>query len=48
MAWRSSGATNEDLVNNLHRNGVIKDERVRQAMLGVSRHCSGFNFAVKF
>ncbi|KAF2429595.1 protein-L-isoaspartate O-methyltransferase [Tothia fuscella] len=37
MAWRSSGATNEELVNNLHKNGVIKNDRVRQAMLGVDR-----------
>ena len=35
MAWRSSGGTNEELVNNLHRNGVIESERVRKAMLRV-------------
>ena len=36
MAWRSSGASNEELVSNLHRNGVIESQQVRQAMLGVS------------
>jgi hypothetical protein len=35
MAWRSSGATNKALVNNLQRNGVIENDRVSQAMLGV-------------
>ncbi|KAK3618779.1 hypothetical protein LTR56_024444 [Elasticomyces elasticus] len=37
MAWRSSGATNEALVENLARNGLIKQERVKKAMLGVDR-----------
>jgi len=37
MAWRSSGATNADLINNLHSHGVIENDRVRQAMLGVDR-----------
>lgn len=37
MAWRSSGQTNEELVNNLFRNGVLTTERVRDAMLKVSQ-----------
>lgn len=37
MAWRSSGATNEALIENLARNGIIRSPRVKQAMLGV-RH----------
>ena len=36
MAWRSSGNTNEELVNNMAKNGLIEDERVKRAMLGVS------------
>lgn len=35
MAWRSSGASNEELVNNLYKNGLIKEDRVRRAMLAV-------------
>ncbi|KAK5707445.1 hypothetical protein LTR17_020682 [Elasticomyces elasticus] len=37
MAWRSSGATNEALIENLARNGLIKQDRVKKAMLGVDR-----------
>jgi len=37
MAWRSSGSTNEDLINNLYTNKLITNERVKQAMLGVDR-----------
>ncbi|KIW02751.1 protein-L-isoaspartate O-methyltransferase [Verruconis gallopava] len=37
MAWRSSGSSNEELVNNLHRNGVFESDKVRQAMLRVDR-----------
>ncbi|KAK5135178.1 hypothetical protein LTR08_005565 [Meristemomyces frigidus] len=37
MAWRSSGATNELLIDNLARNGLITQARVKQAMLGVDR-----------
>lgn len=35
MAWRSSGATNEALIENLSQNGLIHSERVKKAMLGV-------------
>jgi len=35
MAWRSSGASNETLVENLARHGLITQPRVKQAMLGV-------------
>lgn len=35
MAWRSSGASNEALIENLAKNGLIHSPRVKQAMLGV-------------
>jgi len=35
MAWRSSGGTNEALIENLSQNGLITTERVKKAMLGV-------------
>jgi len=35
MAWRSSGATNRDLVENLWKNGLIKHIRVKDAFLEV-------------
>lgn len=35
MAWRSSGATNEALIANLARNGLIESDRVKEAMLKV-------------
>jgi protein-L-isoaspartate(D-aspartate) O-methyltransferase len=37
MAWRSSGSTNEGLVSNLARNGLIKSDRVKEAMMKVDR-----------
>ncbi|KAI9752801.1 MAG: hypothetical protein M4579_005476 [Chaenotheca gracillima] len=37
MAWRSSGASNAALINNLASNGLIKSERVKKAMLSVDR-----------
>lgn len=36
MAWYCSGSTNIELVENLFKVGLIKDERVKTAMLGVS------------
>lgn len=36
MAWYCSGSTNTELVENLFKVGLIKDERVKDAMLGVS------------
>lgn len=38
MAWRSSGDSNESLITNLARNGLIKSDRVKEAMLKVSGH----------
>ena len=35
MAWRSSGASNEALVENLAKHGLIYSPRVKQAMMGV-------------
>jgi protein-L-isoaspartate(D-aspartate) O-methyltransferase len=32
MAWRSSGRTNEELIENLYRNGLVTSSRVREAM----------------
>jgi protein-L-isoaspartate(D-aspartate) O-methyltransferase len=37
MAWRSSGATNEQLIENMAANGCIESERVKEAMLKVRR-----------
>lgn len=37
MAWRSSGATHRELIENLARNGLIKDQRIKNAMLQVDR-----------
>ncbi|KAF2033310.1 protein-L-isoaspartate O-methyltransferas-like protein [Setomelanomma holmii] len=37
MAWRSSGSSNESLINNLARNGLIESNRVKEAMLKVDR-----------
>eukprot|EP00472_Partenskyella_glossopodia_P014615 CAMPEP_0197520590 /NCGR_PEP_ID=MMETSP1318-20131121/5937_1 /TAXON_ID=552666 /ORGANISM="Partenskyella glossopodia, Strain RCC365" /LENGTH=225 /DNA_ID=CAMNT_0043072243 /DNA_START=40 /DNA_END=717 /DNA_ORIENTATION=+ len=39
MAWRSSGGSNEDLVQNLCRNGLIKTKKVADAMASVDRIC---------
>ncbi|VDM07116.1 unnamed protein product [Wuchereria bancrofti] len=37
MAWRSHGESNASLVENLRRNGLFKDERVKMTMLRVDR-----------
>uniref|UniRef100_A0A5S6QWW2 Protein-L-isoaspartate O-methyltransferase n=1 Tax=Trichuris muris TaxID=70415 RepID=A0A5S6QWW2_TRIMR len=37
MAWRSHGANNSDMVNALKGNGIVKSERVKEAMLAVDR-----------
>lgn len=37
MAWRSSGRTNEELVENLYTAGIIKSEKVKNVMLEVDR-----------
>ncbi|CAD5118773.1 DgyrCDS7450 [Dimorphilus gyrociliatus] len=37
MAWRSSGTTNEELISKLKANGIIKSDRVFQAMISVDR-----------
>ncbi|KAL1601798.1 hypothetical protein SLS60_006713 [Paraconiothyrium brasiliense] len=37
MAWRSSGTTNEGLIGNLARNGLIESGRVKEAMMKVDR-----------
>ena len=36
MAWYCSGSTNTELVENLFKVELIKNERVKEAMLGVS------------
>lgn len=36
MAWYCSGSTNTELVENLFKADLIKDGRVKEAMLGVS------------
>lgn len=35
MAWRCSGTTNVALITNLAENGLIKSDRVKNAMLSV-------------
>lgn len=44
MAWRSSGTSNEALIENLASNGLINSDRVKKAMLGVrsSRLCLAY------
>ncbi|KAL6233483.1 hypothetical protein BDW75DRAFT_231913 [Aspergillus navahoensis] len=37
MAWYCSGSTNNELIENLCREGLIKNERVKQAMMAVDR-----------
>lgn len=37
MAWYCSGSTNTELVENLFKGGLIKNSRVKAAMLGVDR-----------
>jgi protein-L-isoaspartate(D-aspartate) O-methyltransferase len=37
MAWRSSGSSNEGLVSNLVRNGLIEAGRVKEALMRVDR-----------
>lgn len=36
MAWYCTGSTNTELVDNLYKFGLIKNERVKDAMIGVS------------
>ncbi|ELU16573.1 hypothetical protein CAPTEDRAFT_159419 [Capitella teleta] len=44
MAWRSSGSSNVNLIENLQSNGIIKNERVAEAMKAVDRgHFSPHN-----
>ncbi|XP_067680606.1 protein-L-isoaspartate(D-aspartate) O-methyltransferase-like isoform X1 [Haliotis asinina] len=44
MAWRSSGTSNSNLVDNLHANGIIKSPQVVQVMKTVDRvHFCKFN-----
>lgn len=44
MEWRSSGNDNDDLISQLKRGGIIKSERVEQAMRRVDRgHFSPVN-----
>lgn len=38
MAWTCSGSTNAELIGNLWHAGLIKDERVRDAMLKVRKY----------
>ncbi|XP_027200103.1 protein-L-isoaspartate (D-aspartate) O-methyltransferase isoform X2 [Dermatophagoides pteronyssinus] len=37
MAWRSHGKTNQEMVENLKKNGIIQDSRVENALLTVDR-----------
>lgn len=42
MAWYCSGSTNAELVENLFNEGLIKDERVKEAMIKVSSYPSWY------
>ena len=35
MAWYCSGSSNSEMIENLYRTGLIKNERVKDAMLQV-------------
>jgi hypothetical protein len=37
MAWRSSGGSHRELIENLYRNGLIKDQRIKEVMLQIDR-----------
>jgi len=37
MAWRSSGSSNQSLIDNLEKNGLVETKRVKDAMLQVDR-----------
>jgi len=37
MAWRSSGSSNAELINNLYSNSIIQSQAVKSAMLAVDR-----------
>ncbi|KAK9649448.1 hypothetical protein HCH54_003866 [Aspergillus fumigatus] len=37
MAWYCSGTTNAELIENLSKEGLIKNDRVKKAMMGVDR-----------
>ncbi|KAL2841247.1 protein-L-isoaspartate O-methyltransferase [Aspergillus pseudoustus] len=37
MAWHCTGATNNELIENLSREGLIKNEKVKKAMMAVDR-----------
>lgn len=37
MAWYCSGSTNTELIENLFKAELIQNERVKEAMIGVSR-----------
>jgi len=37
MAWRSSGSSNQSLIDNLEKNGLIETKRVKDAMLSTAR-----------
>ena len=43
MAWRCSGSSNTELIENMFRHGLITDPTVKQAFLNVTFHFS-FSF----
>lgn len=46
MAWFCSGTTNTELIQNLWDAGLIKNARVKEAMLGVSIHQNYYLLAI--
>uniref|UniRef100_A0A673CN57 Protein-L-isoaspartate(D-aspartate) O-methyltransferase n=1 Tax=Sphaeramia orbicularis TaxID=375764 RepID=A0A673CN57_9TELE len=37
MAWKSGGTSHAELVNNLRKNGIIKNDKVYEVMLATDR-----------
>lgn len=37
MAWRCSGSSNDELVDNLYKAGIIKSDRIKEAMKATDR-----------
>lgn len=47
MAWRCSGETNESLIENMWKNGLITDARVKEAFLKVCNYEMGISTGIE-
>jgi protein-L-isoaspartate(D-aspartate) O-methyltransferase len=45
MAWYCSGSTNTELIENLFKAELVQNERVKEAMMGVSRPVISLNIS---